>query len=171
MHIVMRSVGVWRLVSDTYIRNSVSSLLIKQYMLQKLIKAEKAGRSITVQELQVLTMSNFNISQTVWNQVYNEMKAKGLITIEEDTSHENYKKYLECLKSEHDKRVKNIKKYCMKRYPHPLIAKITDHGRVEYIHNVFCLSYYYDRDRNTALMNMKLAEEFADIKTEPPPRC
>ncbi len=154
-----------------YYNGNISTAMVKQYILSRLISASRAGRDVSLQELQFSAMISFNITAHTWNLIYNELKSRGLIVVDDNTKHENYKKYIECMDNNTDKRVKNKKKYCMKQYPHPLVVRITDLGRVEYIHTAFCLSYYIDRNHEIALENMKLAELFADLKTQPPTKC
>jgi len=88
------------------------------------------------------------------------------IFIEEQS--EEYKK---CLEKTTDRRIKNIVKYCKQKYPSRILLKITDSGKIKYIHNCYCLSYCGTKNEKTALHNMILCEELADIKTKPPSKC
>jgi hypothetical protein len=81
---------------------------------------------------------------------------------------EEYKK---CLEKQSDRRIKNIAKYCKQKHPSQFIVKITDSGKIKYIHNCYCLSYCFSKNTETALMNMALCEELADLKTKPPTKC
>jgi hypothetical protein len=96
------------------------------------------------------------------------LREEGYIEFVEEQS-EEYKKCLESHSS--NRRIKNIAKYCRERYPSKILVKISDSGKVKYIHNCYCLSYCLVKNEETALLNMNLCEELADLKTKPPNKC
>jgi superoxide dismutase len=96
------------------------------------------------------------------------MRENNYIEFIEDAS-EEYKKCLE--NKSIDKRIKNIAKYCKQKYPSRILLKITDNGKIKYIHNCYCLSYCKNKNEEVALLNMRSCEHLADIRTKPPSKC
>jgi hypothetical protein len=109
-----------------------------------------------------------SLSNRLLNYQLSLMKEENYIEFIEKYS-EEYKKCLE--KYSIDKRIKNIAKYCKERYPVLIKVKITDAGRVKFIHNCYCLSYCCDKNAEVALLNMRSCEDLADIRTKPPSKC
>lgn len=64
-----------------------------------------------------------------------------------------------------------MNKYCKRFYPSQITVNITDSGKVKYIHNCYCLTLKLGSTHETALENMKLCSETADIATKPPAEC
>jgi hypothetical protein len=106
---------------------------------------------------------------------YNELDLRDLKLLKEEGYvefiEEHSEEYKKCLEKQSDKRIKNIAKYCRERYPSKILVRITENGKIKYIHNCYCLSYCNTKNEETALLNMALCEELADMKTMPPEEC
>jgi hypothetical protein len=137
---------------------------LEQYILFLLTKYD----SLDLRELKLkILRSEPTLSDKMLIYKLSLMKEEGFIEFIEEYS-EEYKK---CLEKQSDKRIKNIVKYCRERHPAKILIKITDSGKIKYIHNCYCLSYCIGKNAETAEMTMKLCEELADLKTKPPTNC
>jgi hypothetical protein len=137
---------------------------LEQYILFLLVKYNE----LDLRDLKLkIERAEPTLNDKLLNYQLSLLKEEGYIEFIEEQS-EEYKK---CIEKQSDKRIKNIVKYCRERHPAKILVKITDSGKIKYIHNCYCLSYCYTKNSETALMNMKLCEELADLKTKPPPNC
>lgn len=138
---------------------------LEQFILHLLVKYQE----LDLRELKIKVLhTEPALSEKMLNLKLNVLKDLGYIVFSEDQSDE-YKKCVE--EKSKDKRVKNAETYCRKKYPSTIIVKITDNGKIKYVHNCFCDSLRSGDSRETALENMHMCEEYADIKTQPPLAC
>jgi DNA-binding transcriptional ArsR family regulator len=137
---------------------------IEQYILFLLVKhSELDLRDLKLKILKVEP----TLSDKLLSYKLSLLREEGYIEFIEELSVE----YKKCLEKQSDKRIKNIAKYCRERYPSKILVRITENGKIKYIHNCYCLSYCNTKNEETALLNMALCEELADMKTMPPEEC
>jgi len=137
---------------------------LEQYILFLLIK--HSTLDLRELKLKVLRVEP-TLSEKMLSYKLSLLKESGFVEFVEEQSDE----YRRCLERHSDKRIKNIARYCKQRHPVLIKIRITDSGKVKYLHNCFCLNYCYSRNTETALINMVLCEELADLKTRPPMKC
>jgi len=136
----------------------------EQYILFLLVKYNE----LDLRELKMKIMREEpSLSNRLLSYQLSLMKEEGYIEFIEEVS-EEYKK---CLEKVTDRRIKNIAKYCKQKYPTRITVKITDSGKIKFIHNCFCLSYCDSKNAEIAILNMKSCEDLADLKTKPPVKC
>jgi len=138
---------------------------LEQYILFLLVKYNE----LDLRELKIkILREEPSLSDKLLSYQLNLLLEDGYIEIKEEQS-DMYKKCVE--QKSNDKRVKNVDSYCKKRYPSRIVVRITDAGKVKYAHNCYCFSICSHDSRQTALENMHMCEEYADIKTQPPLSC
>lgn len=141
----------------------ISIYNLEQFILFLLVKHNQ----LDLRELKLKILKTEPLSEKLFKYQLALLEEDGYIELVEEQSAE----FKRCLEKSIDRRIKDIKTYCKKRYPSVIKIKPTDSGRIKYLHNCFCLSYCYSKSAETALVNMKLCEDLADIKTKPPEKC
>ena len=138
---------------------------LEQYILFLLVKYNE----LDLRELKIkILREEPSLSNRLLSYQLSLMKEEGYIEFIEEVS-EEYKKCIE--KYSVDKRIKNVARYCKQKYPTKIVIKLTENGKIKFIHNCYCLSYCYNRNNETALLNMRTCEDLADFKTKPPSKC
>jgi len=138
---------------------------LEQYILFLLVKYKE----LDLRELKIkILREEPSLSNRLLNYQLSLMKEDNYIEFIEEVD-EAYKKCLETHSI--DKRIKNLSKYCKQKYPARILLKVTDSGKIKFIHNCYCLSYCVNKNQETALLNMVSCEELVDLKTKPPTKC
>jgi hypothetical protein len=138
---------------------------LEQYILFLLVKYNELD--LRDLKLKVLRIEP-SLSNRILNYLLSMLREENYIEFIEEVSIE-YKKCLE--KNNMDRRIKNVAKYCKQKYPARILLKVTEAGKIKFIHNCYCLGYCYTKNQETALLNMRSCEDLADLRTKPPEKC
>jgi hypothetical protein len=138
---------------------------LEQYILYLLVKYNE----LDLRDLKLKVLREEpSLSNRLLSYQLSLMREEGYIEFIEEY-YEEYKKCIE--KQSNDKRIKNIARYCKQKYPVLILVKLTEDGKIKFIHNCYCLSYCYTKNQETALLNMGSCEDLADLRTKPPEKC